>query len=205
MFHYMLLGATFAFAAVVQPGPFQTYLISQTLTKGWRRTMPAALAPLLSDGPIILLVLLILLHVPGWLVSALQLAGGVFLLYLAFGAWKTWRTFDAKGTPLIQSGQQTLFRAALINLLNPNPYIAWSLVMGPLLLKSWREAPVNGIGLLGSFYLTMVLGMGGTILLFAGAGNLGSRVRRSLIGISAAALAGFAVYEFWSGIHAFWK
>jgi hypothetical protein len=30
---YLILGATYAFAAAVQPGPFQAYLISQPLRK----------------------------------------------------------------------------------------------------------------------------------------------------------------------------
>src|SRR5450830_861155 len=91
---YLILGMTYAFAAAVQPGPFQTYLISQTMANGWRRTAPAAFAPLLSDGPIIALVLLVLSRMPGWLVQALQCAGGIFLLYLALGAFKTWRDLD---------------------------------------------------------------------------------------------------------------
>ncbi len=74
---YLILGMTYAFAAAVQPGPLQTYLISQTLANGWRRTIPAAFAPLLSDGPIIILVLLVLSNMPGWLVQVLQCAGGV--------------------------------------------------------------------------------------------------------------------------------
>ena len=89
MLRYLVIGMTFAFAAAVQPGPFQAFLLSQALTRGWRRTLPAAFAPLLSDGPIILLVLLVLTHVPAWLVTVLQGLGGIFLLYLALGAWKT--------------------------------------------------------------------------------------------------------------------
>ncbi|MBK7455571.1 MAG: hypothetical protein IPJ46_18150 [Anaerolineales bacterium] len=42
-------GIGYGLAAASQPGPFQTYLISQTLTRGWKRTLPAALAPLVSD------------------------------------------------------------------------------------------------------------------------------------------------------------
>src|SRR5450759_1935189 len=132
MLGYLILGMTYAFAAAVQPGPFQTYLISQTLTNGWRRTIPAAFAPLLSDGPIIALVLLILSRMPGWLVQVLQCAGGAFLLTLAFGAFKTWRDFDVKKAVEGQSSRKTVFKAVMVNLLNPAPYIGWSLVMGPL-------------------------------------------------------------------------
>ena len=64
MIAYLLLGATYAFAAAAQPGPFQTFLISRAVSQGWRRTLPAALAPLVSDGPIIVLALLVLTQVP---------------------------------------------------------------------------------------------------------------------------------------------
>ena len=203
MGHYILLGITFAFAAAVQPGPFQTYLISQALTKGWRRSLPAALAPLLSDGPIILLVLLVLVNVPPWLVSVLQLAGGVFLLYLAFGAWRTWREYDVEKILQAGSGRQTLLKAALVNLLNPNPYLSWSLVMGPLLLEAWRKTPLDGAGLLLGFYLTMILCSAGIILLFAASRGLGPRISRLMLGVSAVALACFGIYELWSGVQAF--
>jgi threonine/homoserine/homoserine lactone efflux protein len=141
---YLLLGITYGFAAAVQPGPFQSYLISQALSHGWRRALPAALAPLLSDGPIITLVLLVLSRVPPWLEMALQTAGGIFLLYLAWGAYQSWRNYGAVSAPA-PVVQQTVLKAALVNLLNPAPYLAWSLVMGPLLLRGWREAPANGI------------------------------------------------------------
>ena len=197
MIVYLILGITYAFAAAVQPGPFQAYLISQTLAIGWRRTIPAAFAPLLGDGPIIVLVLLVLSRMPPWLVQVLQGAGGVFLLYLSIGAFKTWRDFGAKRAVQVQAIQQTVLKAALVNLLNPSPYLGWSLVMGPLLLKGWRETPIDGIALLVGFYITLILVTLGIMLLFAADGNLGSRVTRVLVGISAIALTCFGLYELW--------
>jgi len=201
---YLILGMTYAFAAAVQPGPFQTYLISQTLTNGWRRTIPAAFAPLLSDGPIIALVLLVLIRMPGWLVQVLQCAGGVFLLYLAVGAFKTWRDFDTHKTIQIDSTRQTVLKAAMVNLLNPAPYIGWSLIMGPLLLKGWRETPANGIALLVGFYTTMILVTLGVMLVFAAARNLGPRLSRTLVGLSVIALTCFGSYQRWLGTGAHW-
>ena len=63
MYTYLLFGITYAFAAAVQPGPLQTYIISQTIKKGWRSTLPASFAPVISDGPIILSVLFLLSNV----------------------------------------------------------------------------------------------------------------------------------------------
>ena len=191
---------TYAFAAGVQPGPFLTYLISQTLTNGWPRTVPGAFAPLLSDIPIIALVLLILSRMPAWLVQLLQLAGGVFLLYLAFGAYKTWRTFNTKKPVGNNTIHQTVLKAALVNLLNPAPYIGWSLVMGPLLLKGWREAPANGIALLAGFYSILILVTLVIMLLFSVARKTGPRINRSLVGLSAIALSIFGLYVIWLGI-----
>ncbi len=199
---YLILGMTYAFASAVQPGPFSAYLISQALAHGWRRTLPAAFAPLISDGPVILVALLVLTQIPAWLVPGLRLAGGLFLLYLAFGAWRTWRTYDAQAAPNGPAAQLPVLKAATVNLLNPGPYLGWSLVMGPLLLKGWREAPANGIVLLAGFYGVMVLSLMGIIILFATARRLGPRVARVLVGLSALALAGFGCYQLWAGLQA---
>jgi len=204
MTSYLILGITYAFAASVQPGPLQAYLISQTLTNGWRRTIPVAFAPLLSDGPIIALVFLVLSRMPAWLVQILQCAGGVFLLYLAAGAFKTWRDMDVKEVVPVQSSRKTVLKAAMLNLLSPAPYLGWSLVMGPLLLKGWREAPSHGIALLIGFYTTMILIAIGIMMLFSAARNLGARVSRAMVGISVLALACFGLYAIWLGTGAHW-
>jgi threonine/homoserine/homoserine lactone efflux protein len=199
MWLYILQGIGYGLAAAAQPGPFQTYLISQTLTKGWKRTLPAALAPLLSDGPIIALCLLVLSQVPPWLQRFLYIAGGLFVLYLAYGTYKTWKRFDPK-LSLQKEARQNILQAALINLLNPNPYIFWSLVTGPILVTGWREMPVYGLGFLAGFYATMILGFSTIIVMFGSARQLGARVNRALLGISAIALLCFGLVQLWLGI-----
>ena len=200
---YVIFGATYAFACAVQPGPFLAYLIAQALAHGWRRTLPMAFAPLLSDGPVILLTLLVLSQLPDWLAPALRLAGGGFLLYLAYGAWQTWRTYDPARLAETASSRQGVLKAATVNLLNPGPYLGWSLVMGPLLLRGWRETPAHGIALLAGFYGVMVLSLMGVIILFATARRLGPQVNRLLVGLSALALAVFGGYQLWAGLMAF--
>jgi len=195
MLVYLVLGATYAFAAAVQPGPIQAYLVSQALSHGWRRTIPAAFSPLVSDGPIIVLVLLVLARVPASMITILRGVGGIFVLYLAWLALRTWRHFDVARPGSAPSGRQNLARATLVNLLNPGPYLGWSLVMGPLLIKGWREAPSHGIALIAAFYTTMVVTQIGIVMLFATARGLGARINRVLVGVSAAALAAFGVYQ----------
>jgi len=199
MWPYLLQGIGFGLAAAAQPGPFQTYLVSQTLLKGWQRTLPAAFAPLISDGPIILLCLFVLSQVPDWMQRILYFAGGLFILYLAFGAYKAWRDFNPS-LPAPEAGtQQSVLKAALMNVLNPNPYIYWTLVTGPILLRGWRKTPLNGIGFLAGFYVTIVLSLMGIILVFGTAQRFGPKVNRALLGVSAAALLCFGAYQLWLG------
>jgi threonine/homoserine/homoserine lactone efflux protein len=199
MLSYVILGAAYAFAAAVQPGPFQAYLIASTLTRGLRRTLPAVLAPLLSDVPIIVLVLLVLTQVPPSVVNALRLGGGVFLLYLAARAFSAFRHYQAPEAAGSSPAVRTVIEAAFVNLLNPNPYISWSLILGPLLLQAWKAAPANGIALLAAFYATMVASTAVILLPFAGARTLGPRVGRWLLGVSALALTAFGLYQLWAG------
>lgn len=200
MWFYILQGIGYGFAAAVQPGPFQTYIISQTITRGWKRTLLAALAPLISDGPIIALCLLVLSQVPLWLQRFLYIAGGLFIMYLAYGAYRSWKNFDPN-LPSPETGtQQSVLKAALMNALSPGPYIYWSLVTGPILLKGWHEMPVNGIGFLAGFYLMIVSSLVAIILVFGTAARFGPKVNRILLGISAVALFCFGVYQLWQGL-----
>ena len=200
-----MLGITLGFAAGVQPGPFQTFLISRTLQHGWRRSLPAACAPLLSDVPAVTLALLLLTSVPIWLQNTLYFVGGFFLLFLAYRAFKSFREYTLDQTALMESGRQSLLKAVAVNLANPNPYVFWSLVAGPLLLKGWREAAVNGIAMVSGFYATIVLTSAAIVLLAAGVGRLFPRVNRILLGVSVIALAFFGLYQLWLGATALWS
>ena len=201
MISYLIIGITYGFAAAAQPGPLQTYIISQTFANGWRRTLPASFSPLISDIPIIILVLFLLSQLPAWLIQILHIAGAFFLFYLVYDTYKTWKNFDVNKKREVQTNQQTLFKAALVNFLNPNPYLGWSLVMGPLFLKGYNEAPINGVILIISFYATLVAGIAGIIILFAFARNLGPKIVRIMLGISIVGLAFFGIYQLLLGIN----
>jgi threonine/homoserine/homoserine lactone efflux protein len=200
MLSFLLQGLTLGFAAGAQPGPFQAYLISQTLSQGWRRVWIAAFAPLLSDGPIVALVLLVLSQVPDWFQRVLQIVGGAFVLYLAWGAFKAWKSFTPDEETPPQSGPQSLLHAALMNALSPGPYLFWSLVIGPLIVTAWRESPSNALSVVIAFYCAMIGLNIGVVILFGQAARFGNQVRKAMLGFSALALAGFGAYQLWQGI-----
>ena len=200
MLAYLISGATYGFAAAVSPGPLSMFLMSQAVSKGWKKALPIAFSPLITDGPVAVLVLAILSQVPSGLVLYLRILGGLLLLYLAYESWKSWRTFSPEAETDTGTGPNSLMRAMLINWLNPNPYIGWSLILGPMVLGGWRKSPASGVAVLLGFYATIVSVMIGMIFLFAAAKSLRPKVRRSLIGLSTIALAILGIYQLWLGI-----
>ena len=113
MIKNIAIGGSLAFAAAVQPGPFQAYLLSRVAAIGWRRTLPAAFAPLITDGPIAGLALLVLGNLSPEAQSALRLAGGVFLLYLAWGSLRQWLQKNTPGPERVDRAPKTILEAAL--------------------------------------------------------------------------------------------
>jgi threonine/homoserine/homoserine lactone efflux protein len=189
---YALLGSSFGFAAAIQPGPLQAFLVSRVAATGWRRTLPACLAPLVTDGPIAVVAVFLLGHLTLQVQSLLQAAGGILLVYFAWVTFLQWRgTAEATST---ESAPRTFLGAVLVNLLNPNPYLGWALVLGPSVHAAWQVHRPAAVGLIVAFYGTMVVMLAGVILLVGTARRFGSGAQRALVGLSAGVLAGLGVY-----------
>jgi threonine/homoserine/homoserine lactone efflux protein len=200
MLTYLLQGAALGFSGAVSPGPFQAYLISQSLRLGWRKALPAVLAPLISDGPIIALVLLLLNNLPPAFLRVLQIAGGFFVLYLGWKSFQAYRNFQPADPSAPGAERQNLYQAALMNFLSPGPYIFWSILAGPILVRGWQQSPGLGLVFLAGFYILMVGTLAVLVLLFGAARQIGPRVNRIMIGVSALALLGFGIYQLWQGV-----
>ncbi|HVN49189.1 MAG TPA: LysE family transporter [Bacteroidota bacterium] len=194
MLESIFIGCGFAFAAAVQPGPLQAFLFSSVMQKGWRRTLPASFAPLLSDGPIAVLMIFLLNHVPTTMRVVLQAAGGIVLLYFAYTGYKQWKEHAAVETDSGAS-PKTFWQAFTVNILNPNVYIGWSLVMGPAVISAWKKGVANAAILVLAFYCTMVASLACMIVLFGTSKFLSDQHKRMLILVSAILLGAIGVYQ----------
>src|SRR5512136_1927261 len=119
---FFLQGAALGLSAAATPGSLQTLLISETLLGGFKRGARITLTPLITDAPIIVAVLLILNRVPPVVLQLLSIAGGLFVLYLAWSLFKQWRSntqlqVNVEGAQPI--GWRGLWRASIVNWLNP--------------------------------------------------------------------------------------
>ncbi|MCE1254803.1 MAG: LysE family transporter [Anaerolineae bacterium] len=198
-----LQGLGLGFSAAVSPGPFQAFLLGQSGRRSIWRNLPLALAPLCSDGPIILLLVLVLTRAPDFLINSLRLLGGFFLLYLAWGAFSVARhagqavvsSFDSNGG---------FWKAVLMNALSPGPYLFWGTVGVPLLMQSWQQSVLAALCFLAAFYLTLLSCFAAFIVLFSLAHRLDARMTAVLNGVSALALFFLGIYQLWQGINGLW-
>ena len=177
----MTLGLT----AGMLPGPLQTYLIQTTLTQGWRKSLIfLVFSPLLTDIPMILLTVFVLAQIPPEFIRIIQIVGGLFVLWLARGAWLNFRAggdFGAGGAAASLSARAGVARALMVNLLSPGPYIFWGTVNGPLLLQGLRQSIFDGGAFLVAFYGTFLAILSGLIVVFNRMRTLDPRVTRALL------------------------
>ena len=200
IFSLFTQGVTLGFSAAASPGPFQAFLFSSASRVGVRRTLPLALAPLVSDGPIVAVILLALTGMPQGFLRGLEVAGGLFLIWLAWGAFRTaGDTYEGSSRPPEGMGGSFL-RAAVVNAAGPGPWIFWSTVCGPILIEAWRASPASGIAFLAGFYLLLVGGKAALVVAFGLAGRIGPRTARGLGLASAALMAGMGALQLWRGI-----
>ncbi|MBX5451953.1 LysE family translocator [Thermogemmatispora sp.] len=172
----LFLGISYGFTAGISPGPMLGLVITQTLQHGWRAGNLVALAPLLTDLPIILLAVLLISQLPISALGWLAVAGGLFVLYLgcetALTAYRYGHTsFSSQTLPSSASTGHArgpvLWRAVVTNALNPHPYLFWGTVGAQLLIRNYEEQGAAGPALLLlSFYACLVgtkLGIAGIV------------------------------------------
>ncbi len=156
MNEYLLLGVSLGLAAGLSPGPLLTYTIVATLRGGWRAGVAVGSAPLLTDAPIIVLALLLLRALSPVVLQLLGIVGGAFLMYLGWETIRSAREVHAVGQAPDVNLRQEVGRGVLVNFLNPNPYLFWGTVGGPLLLRAYQHRPLDAASFIVVFYTLLV-------------------------------------------------
>ncbi len=147
-------GTLLGLAAGFSPGPLTVLVVGETLRHGLRAGLQVAIAPLLTDIPIILLAALLLGQLTGnpRAFGVVSLAGGVFLLWLGYGSLKV-RPVEL---PLTAAPPRSIRKGIAINLLNPNPYVFWTGVGVPTLLSARDISWAHAAAFLGAFFFFIV-------------------------------------------------
>ena len=136
------------------PGPLLTLVISETLQHDIKAGVKVAVAPVITDLPIILLTLFILAKLSGFheVLGIISCMGGSFVLYLG------WQSMVTKGVELDlqEIRPNSLIKGIIVNTLNPHPYLFWFSVGGPTVTKAMKLGMVAPLAFVGSFYVLLV-------------------------------------------------
>ncbi len=171
MMAFLLAGGLLGLSAGLSPGPLLALVASETLRHGIRAGSWIALAPLLTDLPIILGTLLVLRPLAGQNLplALVNLGGGLYLVWLGIEGI---RFRGAELAPVGRSG--SLRRGVIANFLNPNPYLFWFAVGAPTVLDAWDHGWLAVAAFIIAFYTFLV---GSKVLLALGLGYAGSILR----------------------------
>ena len=197
--------ALLGLSAAASPGPFQALLLERAARVGPRRALPLALVPLASDPPVVVACLFALSGLPPGFVTGLRLLGGALLCWLGATALRELARgggarAEAGGGPAGGEAARGFWRAALVNLLNPNAWLFWSLVGGPLLAAALAASAGEALLFLAAFYVPLTLTNGALVLAFGGVGRLGPRAARTLGGASAVAFLALGLVQLWGAL-----
>jgi len=151
---FLVSGLVFGLSAGISPGPLLTLVITQTLKHGMGEGIKVALAPLLTDLPIVVFALFILARLSSLspVLGCISLFGAGYLFYLGY------ESFIFKGAVFAEQGvaPHSFRKGILANFLNPSPYMFWLSIGGPLMLKAFDIGPGAALLFIVPFYCLLV-------------------------------------------------
>ena len=149
-------GAILGVVEGVKPGPLLTMVIRETLSGGLRAGLWTAAAPIFTDGPLVVFSL----FAAAWLAEDQTLLFLVTVAGAAFLAWMGIQCFyleppDVNADAPPPTG--SFLRGVVTNLLNPNVYVFWLLIGGPLMASAIDETILAPIAYAITFLVTIML------------------------------------------------
>lgn len=147
-------GCILGLAGGFTPGPTTAVVVSQTVRHGFLDGLKVAIAPLLTDAPIIALSVLLIGQLASFepLLGVITLLGAAFLIYLAIESFRVRGIESADdNTP-----PRSIRRGFVANLLNPHPYLFWFVIGAPTLLRTWTASPLAVVLFMIGLYVCLV-------------------------------------------------
>lgn len=204
MLAFFGLGLGLGLSAGISPGPLLALVITASLRSGLAGGLRVALAPLITDLPIIALSVLLAGNLPPEALRWVGIAGGLVVIWIGVETIRSGRkaTLPSDVDTLADSRGE-LRRGVLVNALNPHPYIFWATVGGPALVSGWRISPWHALAFMVAFYLLLV---GSKVLVAWLVGRQGGRLsltwyRHALVGCGMLILAmgGWLIWQAGAG------
>lgn len=151
---FLAAGCIFGLAGGFSPGPTTTVVVSQTLRFGFLDGIKVAIAPALTDAPIILVAVLLVGRIAKFepVLGVISLLGAVFLLYLSFESFRV-RGIEIDDTEV---EPRSISKGFMANLLNPHPYMFWFVIGAPKLIEAYEINWITAVAFLVGLYVCLI-------------------------------------------------
>jgi threonine/homoserine/homoserine lactone efflux protein len=165
------MGLVLGLSAGLAPGPLLTLVISETLRHNTGAGIRVALAPLISDLPIILISVGVLSTLSDFslVLGCISLVGGGVVFRMGYSSL----IIRGLAVEPESSTRNALAKGVLVNVLSPHPYLFWISVGAPVFRQALAVHPAAAAAFIGSFYLLLV---GSKVILALVAGRSRSRI-----------------------------
>jgi len=154
MMHFLTMGTVLGLSAGFAPGPLLALVISETLQYDISSGVKVALAPIITDLPIIIAALFILSKLSNLhdILGIISLMGGLFVLSMGYQSIRT------KGVELVQheTKSRSFSKGILANALSPHPYLFWFSVGAPTMTRAMSQNISAALAFIISFYVFLV-------------------------------------------------
>jgi threonine/homoserine/homoserine lactone efflux protein len=154
MMHFLTIGTVLGISAGFAPGPLLTLVISETLQHDIKSGVKVALAPIITDLPIIILTIFILSKLSAFhdVLGMISMAGGLFILSMGYQAIRT------KKVEIHLEGikPKSFTKGVLSNALSPHPYLFWFSVGAPTMTRAMSQGISAPVAFIISFYVFLV-------------------------------------------------
>jgi threonine/homoserine/homoserine lactone efflux protein len=148
---FAVIGATLGLSGGLAPGPLSALVVRESLAHGSANGYRVALAPMITDAPLLL--------VAGGLATQLQglnvilgAISGLGAVALTWMAWESWNASEISLQADPSSASGSAIRGVLVNLLSPHPYLFWVVIGGPLVAQAWAAGIPQTVGFLLGFF-----------------------------------------------------
>ena len=151
---FLISGIVFGLTAGISPGPLLTLVISETLKTNRKAGIKVAVAPLITDIPIVIVTFFILSRLSDFnlAIGLISISGAVFIGYLAYENLFT-KEFEFDIGDLTS---QSLKKGVITNFLNPHPYLFWFTVGVPTVFKALGVGVYPAIAFVAGFYVFLI-------------------------------------------------
>ena len=150
----LVTGALLGLSGGLSPGPLLMLVISETLKHGTGSGIRVALAPLITDAPILVLAVAVVsrLQEAHFILGLICLGGAAFLVVLGYESV----VFKGAEFEIDDKHPQSFKKGIIANILNPSPYLFWLTVGAPIVIKAARAGAPGPVLFVSGLYLLLV-------------------------------------------------